>query len=142
MVFENGVKNIQAAAYNGARTVIELIFSVNDTPEIEKHPEKRMKAAYDNLFLRAHLQNIEKKTRQTNALYFLYFSISDTPEIEKHPEKRMKAAYEEFGEERLPQLKEENPSLRLSQLKQMLFKEWQKRPKNPIVAAQLAAMQQ
>merc|ERR1712129_28259 len=68
-------------------------------------------------------------------------SISDTPEIEKHPEKRMKAAYEEFGEERLPQLKEENPSLRLSQLKQMLFKEWQKHPKNPIVAAQLAAMQ-
>jgi hypothetical protein len=53
----------------------------------------------------------------------------------------MKAAYEEFGEERLPQLKEENPSLRLSQLKQMLFKEWQKHPKNPIVAAQLAAMQ-
>jgi hypothetical protein len=39
-------------------------------------------------------------------------------------------------------LKKEKPSLRLSQLKQMLFKEWQKRPKNPIVAAQLAAMQQ
>jgi hypothetical protein len=39
-------------------------------------------------------------------------------------------------------LKKENPSLRLSQLKQMLFKEWQKHPKNPIVAAQLAAMQQ
>ena len=55
----------------------------------------------------------------------------------------MKAAYEEFGEERLPQLKEENPSLRLSQLKQMLFKEWQKHPKNPHPKkAQLAAMQQ
>ena len=26
MVFENGVKNIQAAAYNGARTVVEMNF--------------------------------------------------------------------------------------------------------------------
>ena len=26
MVFKNGVKNIQAAAYNGAHTVIELFF--------------------------------------------------------------------------------------------------------------------
>jgi hypothetical protein len=24
MIFENGVKNIQAAAYNGARTVVEM----------------------------------------------------------------------------------------------------------------------
>ena len=53
----------------------------------------------------------------------------------------MKAAYEEFEEERLPQLKLENPSLRLSQLKQMLRKEWQKHPKNPLMM-QLAAMQQ
>ena len=29
MVFGNGVKNIQAAAYNGARTVIELTWLVN-----------------------------------------------------------------------------------------------------------------
>jgi hypothetical protein len=27
MVFENGVKNIQAAAYNGARTVVFSCFS-------------------------------------------------------------------------------------------------------------------
>ena len=27
MVFENGVKNIQAAAYNGARTVLENPFT-------------------------------------------------------------------------------------------------------------------
>ena len=28
MVFENGVKNIQAAAYNGARTVYTLAFKI------------------------------------------------------------------------------------------------------------------
>jgi hypothetical protein len=27
MVFENGVKNIQAAAYNGARTIVGLKFN-------------------------------------------------------------------------------------------------------------------
>ena len=28
MVFENGVKNIQAAAYNGARTVYKYIWAI------------------------------------------------------------------------------------------------------------------
>ena len=66
-------------------------------------------------------------------------SVKDTPEIEKHPEKRMKAAYEEFEQERLPQLKVENPTLRLSQLKQLLRKEWLKHPNNPL-NLQLAAL--
>jgi hypothetical protein len=44
----------------------------------------------------------------------------------------MKAAFEDFEKVRLPELKVENPSLRLSQLKQMLRKEWQKHPSNPI----------
>lgn len=69
-----------------------------------------------------------------------YFSVKDTPEVDMHPEKRMKAAYEEFESERLPQLKIENPNLRLSQLKQLLRKEWMKHPKNPL-NAKLAAMQ-
>ena len=51
---------------------------------------------------------------------------------EKHPEKRMKAAYEAFEKERLPQLKQENSNMRLSQLKQMLRKEWMKHPSNPM----------
>jgi hypothetical protein len=50
---------------------------------------------------------------------------------EKHPEKRMKAAYEEFELTRLPELKAENSNLRLSQLKQLLRKEWMKSPQNP-----------
>ena len=51
-----------------------------------------------------------------------------------HPEKRVKAAYTDFESRRLPQLKAENPNLRLSQLKQMLKKEWQKSPENPLNA--------
>lgn len=50
---------------------------------------------------------------------------------EKHPEKRMKAAYETYEAENLPKLKEEHPTLRLSQLKQILKKDWMKAPENP-----------
>jgi len=52
--------------------------------------------------------------------------------VDKHPEKRVKAAYADFEERRLPVLKQENPNMRLSQLKQMLKKEWQKSPENPL----------
>jgi len=59
-------------------------------------------------------------------------SKSSGPAVDMHPEKRVKAAYAAFEDVRLPQLKTENPNLRLSQLKQMLKKEWQKSPDNPL----------
>ena len=40
--------------------------------------------------------------------------------------------YLEFEEENLERLKKENPNMRLSQIKQILKKEWQKSPKNPL----------
>ncbi|CAL8111393.1 unnamed protein product [Orchesella dallaii] len=55
---------------------------------------------------------------------------SSTPD--RHPERRAKAAYHAFEEARLPILKAENPSLRLSQLKQLIFEEWKKSPENPM----------
>ena len=73
-------------------------------------------------------------------LYHFNLRLTDSsPSVDKHPEKRMKAAYEEFESVRLPQLKSENPNLRLSQLKQMLRKEWLKHPDNPL-NKKLAAM--
>ncbi|CAF0886612.1 unnamed protein product [Rotaria sp. Silwood1] len=51
--------------------------------------------------------------------------------VDSHPEKRMKGAYEAYEKENLPKLKQEHPSLRLSQLKQLLKKEWMKSPDNP-----------
>ena len=52
--------------------------------------------------------------------------------MDKHPERRMKAAYKAFEEIQLPILKAENPNLRLSQLKQMLKKDWVRSPDNPL----------
>ena len=72
---------------------------------------------------------------------FSFSRINDPADsVDKHPEKRMKAAYEDFESVRLPQLKTEHPTLRLSQLKQILRKEWMKSPDNP-VNKKLAAMQ-
>ncbi|XP_031837006.1 coiled-coil domain-containing protein 124 [Nomia melanderi] len=54
------------------------------------------------------------------------------PEADRHPEKRVKAAYASFEERMMPIVKEQNPTLRLSQLKQILKKEWMKSPENPL----------
>lgn len=44
----------------------------------------------------------------------------------------MKAAFLKYEEENLPILKQENPNMRMSQLKQMLKKDWMKSPENPM----------
>ncbi|KAJ1958526.1 hypothetical protein EC988_000249, partial [Linderina pennispora] len=51
--------------------------------------------------------------------------------VDRHPERRAKAAYKAFEDRELDRLKSENPGLRLTQLKQLLWKEWQKSPDNP-----------
>jgi Coiled-coil domain-containing protein 124 /Oxs1 len=58
--------------------------------------------------------------------------------VERHPERRMKSAYAMFEEREMPRLKEENPALRLSQLKNMLQKLWKKSPENPMNQAHVA----
>ena len=44
----------------------------------------------------------------------------------------MKAAYTAFEAIHLPRIKSENPNLRLSQLKQILKKDWMKSADNPL----------
>jgi hypothetical protein len=51
--------------------------------------------------------------------------------IEKHPERRFKAAFNAYVESELPNLKKEQPGLRLQQYKDLLFKQFQKSPENP-----------
>ena len=59
-------------------------------------------------------------------------TTGDTPAIDRHPERRLKATFEAFEAARLPSLKTEYPNMRLSQLRQMIRKEWQKSPENPL----------
>ena len=46
--------------------------------------------------------------------------------------KDMKAAFAAFEERRTPEIRKENPGLRLQQIKNMVFKEFQKSPENPM----------
>lgn len=50
---------------------------------------------------------------------------------DSHPEKRMREAYRKFEDLNLPRIRAENPTLRMSQWKQLLMKEWSKSPLNP-----------
>uniref|UniRef100_A0A183DDG4 DUF3418 domain-containing protein n=1 Tax=Gongylonema pulchrum TaxID=637853 RepID=A0A183DDG4_9BILA len=74
---------------------------------------------------------VEGETARTVAEAISILSV-EKPVIDRHPEKRVKAAYQEFEEKMLPRLKEEYPTYRLSQLKQVLKKQWQKSPDNPL----------
>lgn len=58
--------------------------------------------------------------------------------LERHPERRVKAAYAVFEETEMPILKLENPGLRLSQLRQLLKKMWEKSPQNPFNQASIS----
>ncbi len=75
---------------------------------------------------------VEEATTVDEALKLLAVSDSGGAATDRHPERRAKAAYNAFEAARLPILKAENPSLRLSQLKQMIFDEWKKSPENPM----------
>ncbi|KAM4810201.1 coiled-coil domain-containing protein 124 isoform 1-T3 [Rhinophrynus dorsalis] len=59
-------------------------------------------------------------------------ALSIGKELDRHPERRMKAAFTAYEELNMPRLKQENPNMRLSQLKQLLKKEWMKSPENPM----------
>ena len=52
--------------------------------------------------------------------------------VEKHPERRVKATYAAYEEREMPRLKAENPNLRMSQVKQLIRKQWMKSPENPM----------
>jgi len=47
-------------------------------------------------------------------------------------DKRPKVTYAAFEEKNLPDIRSENPTLKLSQLKELLWKQWQKSPENPM----------
>ena len=83
-----------------------------------------------NHLLRRRQMEGEVDARTVDEAIVVLGISKDTPEM--HPEKRMKAAYAVFEEQELPRLKEENPHLRMSQVKQLLRKEWMKSPENPV----------
>lgn len=97
---------------------------ITEAPELEEENPNRAMAAM------LEAEDAVEARCLDDALTVL--SVHGGAPEDKHPEKRMKAAYKEFEERELPILKAEYPKLRLSQLKEMLFKQWQKHPDNPM----------
>ncbi|WKX91045.1 hypothetical protein Q1695_009686 [Nippostrongylus brasiliensis] len=104
---------------------------------LQKEEEERLRLAAEKIEV---VDKIEENVNQLEIGGEVARTVSeaiqvlggDREEIDKHPEKRMKAAYLAFEEKMLPRLKQEHPTYRLSQLKQLLKKEWLKSPENPL----------
>ncbi|KAJ2745499.1 hypothetical protein GGI20_002103 [Coemansia sp. BCRC 34301] len=60
------------------------------------------------------------------------------PLIDRHPERRAKAAFHGYQEREIERIKGENPGLRLTQIKDLVWKAWLKSPENPINQSQVA----
>lgn len=58
-------------------------------------------------------------------------TMTDGAGEDRHPERRMKAAFRAYEEQMMPRLKAENPTLKRSQLLELLTKQWRKAPENP-----------
>lgn len=54
-----------------------------------------------------------------------------TADVDRHPERRFKAAFAAFEERRIAEMKADKSGLRLQQMKEVAFKEFQKSPENP-----------
>eukprot|EP00873_Tetraselmis_striata_P022744 jgi/Tetstr1/443008/TSEL_031068.t1 len=65
-------------------------------------------------------------------------TVGEASSSDIHPEKRVKAAFAAYHEANLPQLKAEKPGLRANQYRDMLWKQFQKSPENPMNRAALA----
>ncbi|CDW54827.1 DUF1014 domain containing protein [Trichuris trichiura] len=77
------------------------------------------------------LETADEEARTVEKAISILSNGSDVP-VDRHPERRARTAFAAYQERRLPELKKEHPNLRLSQLNQMLKKEWQKSPDNPL----------
>lgn len=66
------------------------------------------------------------------ALSVLDLATKTAASDDRHPEKRIKAAFKAFEEAQMAVMREEFPSLKRSQLKDRIWKKWQKSPQNPM----------
>lgn len=124
-------ENVNRLVVDGveARNIDEAIGALSLSPAaaVDRHPGKHLALIAEYQYSIHWIL-----TGHTQILYIDFWLVYIL-------EKRMKAAFEDFESLRLPQLKLENPSMRLSQLKQLLRKEWQKHPDNPLNRAMAAA---
>jgi len=115
------------------------ILNFIEKQDAEKGPAKKEPTHIDaEITENINRMNIEGDEARNIEEAITILSTNNESEIDRHPERRLKAAFAAFEEINLPRLKNENPNLRLSQLKQMLKKDWMKSPENPLNQRTLA----
>ena len=107
----------------------ELLLQMEEKELSQKRPLQRQPKQSSSSSFKINVTEEYSATGVENALELLNV---DSVKLDRHPERRMKAAFTAFEERMLPILKQDNPSLRLSQLKELLQKEWKKSPDNPL----------
>jgi hypothetical protein len=74
----------------------------------------------------------EVATGTVEAISAISAVLGKDGKIDAHPERRMKAAHAAFEEIRMKELQLEKPNLKRTQYKEIIWKEWQKSPENPM----------
>lgn len=114
------------------RAEIEREMERKRAEELKKKNIEVQRQEADLLTENVNHLTIEGEVGRTVDEAIAILSNASEAELDKHPERRLKAAYAAFEEQQLPIVKAENPNLRLSQLKQMIRKDWNKSPENPL----------
>ncbi|XP_030073338.1 coiled-coil domain-containing protein 124 [Microcaecilia unicolor] len=124
-----GKVNKAAAPCKLTRAQIEETLQKEESEETVPKPKSHLETPLEENVNRMVLEEgmVEARTIEDAIA-----ALSTGDELDRHPERRMKAAFTAYEEQTMPRLKQENPNMRLSQLKQLLKKEWMKSPDNPM----------
>jgi len=120
-------KSNESAAFGGDDPPIVLSASTSRTGDVNEDDERDLIPNMNREFgiNDSGARNVDEAIAQ--------LTVGDAgPAADQHPEKRMKAALKSYEKSRLPGLKGEQPGLRLSQYKEIIWKEFQKSPQNPL----------
>ena len=94
----------------------------DDSSDYEKNLEVNWNHIWREEY-QADLEKYEEVIDATGMDDFLSKTDKNGKAIDLHPEKRMKASWKNFVEERTDKMKKENPTLKRSQIMQLLTKE-------------------
>ncbi|GIX97606.1 coiled-coil domain-containing protein 124-B [Caerostris extrusa] len=131
MVYEEEMNSIKTTKVAPTKVTRAEIASRAEKSSTNNKPQKEL--SHDEKPLEENVNRLQVEgdvARSVDDAIAILNINNEKPDL--HPEKRVKAAYQAFEDRNLPLLKAENPNLRLSQLKQMLKKDWMKSPENPL----------
>lgn len=127
-------KALREASERVTRAEIEEVLQ-NEQQQLKEQDLKPKEKSHLDTPLEENVNRIipEEGTVEARSIEDAIAVLSTGPDdTDHHPERRMKAAFAAYEEANMPRLKQENPNMRLSQLKQQLKKEWMKSPDNPL----------